>query len=201
MGKYGTGQAIRRIEDQRFLTGTGRYTDDIVMPGQAYIQFFRSPFAHGTIRDLDVSEARNAPGVLAVYTAEDLTGAGIKDLHGGGSPPSSLTPPRAPLQQRPLARDRVRYVGEPVAAVVADSIKAARDAIELIYLDVDELSAAVTPLQALADGAEQIHEDYAGNVFSIAVAGSDLQNDTTLDATVTGSDTAGNPFSCVVSSR
>lgn len=167
MGKYGTGQAIRRIEDQRFLTGTGRYTDDIVMPGQAYIQFFRSPFAHGTIRDLDVSEALKAPGVLAVYTAEDLSGAGIKDLHGGGSPPSSLTPPRAPLQQRPLARDRVRYVGEPVAAVVADSFKAARDAVELIYLDVDELSAAVTPLQALADGAEQIHEDYEGNVFSI----------------------------------
>jgi len=167
MGKYGTGQAIRRVEDQRFLTGTGRYTDDIVLPGQAYIQFFRSPYAHGSIRNIDVSEAREAPGVLAVYTADDLTAAGIKDLHGAGSPPSSLTPPRAPLQQRPLARERVRYVGEPVAAVVAESVKAARDAVELIYLDVDELSAAVTPLQALADDAEQIHEEYPGNVFSI----------------------------------
>jgi carbon-monoxide dehydrogenase large subunit len=167
MGKYGTGQAIRRIEDQRFLTGTGRYTDDIVLPDQAYIQFFRSPFPHGEIKELDVSEARNVPGVIAVYTADDLTAAGIKDVHGAGSPPSSITPPRPPLQQRPLARDRVRYVGEPVAAVVADNIRTARDAVEQIFLDVEELGAAVTPLQALEDGAPQIHEEYADNVYSI----------------------------------
>jgi len=167
MGKFGTGQAIRRVEDQRFLTGVGRYTDDIVLPDQAYIQFFRSPFAHGTISELDVGAARDAPGVIAVYTAEDLVAAGITDVHGGGSPPSSQTPPRPPQNQRPLARDRVRYVGEPVAAVVAESVKAARDALELIAFDVDELPAAVTPLQALEVGAVQIHEEYQGNVYSI----------------------------------
>ncbi len=167
MGKYGTGQAIRRTEDQRFLTGTGRYTDDITQPDQAYAVFFRSPFAHGKILSLDVSEARSAPGVIAVYTAEDLTSAGIKDVHGSGSPPSSKTPPREPIQQRPLARDKVRYVGEPVAAVIADSMAAARDAAELIFLDVDELDASVTPVQALEDGAAQIHDEYEGNLYSI----------------------------------
>ena len=167
MGKFGTGQAIRRVEDQRFLTGSGRYTDDIVMPEQAYIQFYRSSYPHGTITALDVSEARAAPGVIAVYTATELTAAGIRDIHGSGSPPSSLTPPREPVKQHPLARERVRYVGEPVAAVVADSLKAARDAIELIYLDVDELSAAVTPLQAMQTNAVRIHDDYDGNVYSI----------------------------------
>ena len=167
MGKYGTGQAIRRTEDQRFLTGTGRYTDDISQPDQAYAVFFRSPFAHGKILSLDVSEARSAPGVIAVYTADDLTAAGIKDVHGSGSPPSSKTPPREPIQQRPLARDKVRYVGEPVAAVIADSLAAARDAAELIFLDVDELGASVTPVQALEDGAAQIHDEYEGNLYSI----------------------------------
>jgi len=167
VGKYGTGQAIRRVEDQRFLTGTGRYTDDITLPGQAYIQFFRSPFAHGTITELDVGEARDAPGVIAVYTAEDLAAAGITDVHGGGSPPSSQTPPRPPQNQHPLATGRVRYVGEPVAAVVAESAKAARDAAELILLDVHELPAAASPLAALESGAAQIHDEYADNVYSI----------------------------------
>ncbi|MDH4073487.1 MAG: xanthine dehydrogenase family protein molybdopterin-binding subunit, partial [Gammaproteobacteria bacterium] len=167
MGKYGTGQAIRRTEDQRFLTGTGRYTDDISLPGQAHIQFFRSPYAHGRIRTLDVEDARQAPGVIAVYTADDLAAAGITEVHGGGSPPSSLTPPRPPQNQRALAHDRVRYVGEPVAAVVAESVLVARDAMELIFLDVEEIAAAVTPLQALEDDAPQIHDEYEGNVYSI----------------------------------
>jgi carbon-monoxide dehydrogenase large subunit len=167
MGKYGTGQAIRRVEDKRFLTGTGRYTDDIVLPGQAFLYLFRSPYAHGVINSLNTDEARKAPGVIAVYTAADLTAAGIKDVPGSGSPPSSLTPPREPLRQRPLARDKVRYVGEPVAAIVAESIQLARSAAELIEFDVSDLDAVVTASQALAPGAEQIHEAIEGNLFSI----------------------------------
>src|SRR5690606_40343196 len=77
VGKYGTGQAIRRVEDQRFITGTGRYTDDISFPGQTSLYFFRSPYAHGLIRSLDVAAARAAPGVIAVYTSEDLDAAGV----------------------------------------------------------------------------------------------------------------------------
>jgi len=82
VGKFGTGQAIRRTEDQRFITGDGRYTDDISLPDQAYLYVLRSPYAHGTITSLDVNEARKAAGVIAVYTAQDLTAAGVGDIVG-----------------------------------------------------------------------------------------------------------------------
>lgn len=163
MGIFGTGQAIRRSEDQRFLTGTGRYTGDITLDRQAYLFLFRSPFAHGEITQLDVAEAHAADGVIAVYTAAELGSAGLRDLPGAGLPRSSLSEAAAPIQQPPLARDRVRYVGEPVAAVIAESAAQAKDASELIEFDVDELEAVVLPLKALADGAPLIHPVAPGN--------------------------------------
>ena len=167
MGKFGTGQAIRRTEDQRFLTGTGRFTDDIVLPGQAYLYLFRSPYAHGVITSLQIDDASSAPGVIAVYTAADLTAAGIHDVAGAAMPASSRTKAKAALQQPPLARDRVRYVGEPVVGIVADSPAAARDAAELVWLDVDELDAAVTFEQALSENIAAIHDDVPGNSYGI----------------------------------
>jgi carbon-monoxide dehydrogenase large subunit len=149
----------------RFITGTGRYTDDITFENQAYLYFFRSPYAHGAISALDVSEARQSAGVLAVYTAEDLSAAGINDLVGGELPPIALSRVEGSLQQRPLARERVRYVGEPVAAVLAESIAVARDAAELIWFDVDEEDAVVTPIDALQSGAVQIHDNVPGNSY------------------------------------
>ena len=127
MGRFGTGQAIRRTEDQRLITGVGRYTDDISLQNHAYLYILRSPYAHGTITSLDVSEARQAAGVISVYTADDLTAAGIKDVVGAGTPASSLAEARPALQQPPLARERVRYVGEPVAGIVAESLAAGPD--------------------------------------------------------------------------
>lgn len=165
MGKFSTGQAVRRKEDQRFITGGGRYTDDITLPGQAYLYLFRSPYAHGAIRSLDVEDARNSAGVLAVYTSVDLTAAGIGDIVGSAMPASSQSAARPALQQPPLARDVVRYVGEPVAGVVAESLAAARDAAELIWLEVDEYPAAVTVADAVADGARQIHADVPRNSY------------------------------------
>jgi carbon-monoxide dehydrogenase large subunit len=156
---------VTRKEDQRFITGTGRYTDDITFENQAYLYFFRSPYAHGAISALDVSEARQSAGVLAVYTAEDLSAAGINDLVGGELPPIALSRVEGSLQQRPLARERVRYVGEPVAAVLAESIAVARDAAELIWFDVDEEDAVVTPIDALQSGAVQIHDNVPGNSY------------------------------------
>ena len=167
MGKFGTGQAIRRTEDQRFITGDGHYTDDISLPNQAHLYLLRSPYAHGTITSLDVSEARQAAGVIAVYTAQDLTTAGVGDVVGAGMPPSSLTEARPALQQPPLARAHVRYVGEPVAGIVADSLAAARDAAELIWFDVDELEAMVTPADALHDTAAPIHDSVPDNNYGI----------------------------------
>jgi len=177
VGKFGTGQAIRRTEDQRFLTGTGRYTGDIVLPGQAYLYLFRSPYPHGIINSIDTDDARKAPGVIAVYTAEDLTAAGIRDVVGMSMPASSRTDAKDALQQPPLARDVIRYVGEPVVGIVAESPTAARDAAELVWLDIDEKEALVTFDQALATGAAPIHEKIAGNLYGTLEYGHREQTD------------------------
>jgi aerobic carbon-monoxide dehydrogenase large subunit len=165
MGKFGSGQAIRRTEDRRFITGAGRYTDDLVFDQQACLYCLRSPYPHGTITRLDTADAKQVPGVIAVYTAEDLAAAGVRDVPGAAIPESSLTPARDALRQPPLARGRVRYVGEPVAAIVAETLAQAKDAAELVELDVDELDAAVTVQDALRDGAATIHEQAPGNHY------------------------------------
>jgi len=165
VGIFGTGQAIRRSEDQRFLTGAGRYTDDITLKGQAYLYLLRSPYAHGTITELDVSEAKSADGVIAVLTADDLSKAGVNDIAGGGLPKSSITPEMSAVNQRPLARNRVRYVGEPIAAVVAESYAQAKDAAELIAVDVDELDAVISYEDSQREGAPQLHESVPGNAL------------------------------------
>ncbi len=165
MGRFSTGQPVTRKEDQRLITGNGRYTDDITLDGQAFLTLFRSPYAHGAITKLDVDGARKAAGVLAVYTADDLTAAGIRDVIGMDLPASSQSEAKSALRQPPLARGRVRYVGEPVAGIVAESLAAARDAAELIWLDVDEEDAAVAPLDALLSDAVQIHDSVPGNSY------------------------------------
>ena len=167
MGRFGTGQAVRRTEDQRFLTGSGRYTDDITLPEQTYLHLFRSPYPHGRISTLDIDEAREFPGVIAVYTAEDLSAAGIRDVVGAAMPESSVSVARDALEQPPLARERVRYVGEPVVAILAESRSAARDAAELVWMDVEETPAVVTVNQASAEGAPLVHDDVAGNSYGI----------------------------------
>ena len=113
MGRFSTGQSVTRKEDQRFITGSGRYTDDVTLDRQAFLYLFRSPYAHGSITSLDVDDARKSGGVLAVYTADDLTAAGIKDIIGADLPASSQSEAKGALRQPPLARGRIRYVGEP----------------------------------------------------------------------------------------
>ena len=165
MGTFGTGQSITRTEDERFTRGLGRYTDDVNFAGQAYLYLLRSPYAHGHIRVLDVSAAHAAPGVLAVYSVADLEAAGVRDLPGSDLPTSSVTPGQKAIQQPPLARETVRYVGEPVVGIVAESLHAAKDAAELIEFDVDELDPVVDVRAALEGGAPQLHESIAGNHF------------------------------------
>ncbi len=158
-------ESLRRREDERFITGKGRYTDDLRFPGQAWLYLLRSPYAHGDITTLDTEAARGMPGVLATYTGASLPAAGVRDVPGAGLPGGQGPEPR---RQPPLARDRVRYVGEPVAAVVADSPLAARDAAEAIEFDVDERPAVVGLRAALATDAERVHDDVDGNVFGSA---------------------------------
>ena len=165
MGKFGVGQAIRRVEDQRFLTGTGRYTDDITVPGQVYLYVLRASHAHADIAALDSSAAKAAHGVLAVLTGADLDALNV------GSLPCEMVPPgpdgvSPPAPQRPvLAKGRVRFVGEPVAAIVAETLAQAKDAAELIDIDYRELPAVADTSGTVAPDAPQIHPEAPGNVL------------------------------------
>ena len=147
--KFAVGQPVPRSEDPILVRGAGRYTDDINLPGQAYAAMVRSAVAHGVIRGIDASAARAMPGVLAVYTGDDLQAAGY-----GAFPNVVALKNRDGSQMRKpkriaLATDRVRFVGDPVAFVVAASEAEARDAAEAVKLDIDELPAVTTPEAAL----------------------------------------------------
>ena len=159
MEKFGKSQSVTRVEDLRFLTGAGRYVDDIAPKDALHAYVFRSPVAHGVITGLDVSEAAAAQGVHLVFTCEDLEAAGVDIAMAGATlknrDGSSAASPLRPM----LAKGKVRYVGEPVAMVVAQTYEQARDAAELIMLDVDELPAKI----ALTRGGEALHEEAGDN--------------------------------------
>jgi aerobic carbon-monoxide dehydrogenase large subunit len=162
--QFGVGQPVLRVEDPKLLKGEGRYTDDLNIAGQAHAVMVRSRYAHGTIRNVDVAAARKMPGVLGVYTAADLTAAGVGPIKCGmmvqgrdGKP--WLTPPR-PV----LAADKVRFSGEAVAMVVAETAALAKDAAEAVEVEIEPLPAAASVAAALAAGAPQIHDGVPGNV-------------------------------------
>ena len=181
MGRFGLGQAIRRKEDERFTQGLGRYTDDLPADRALQLFLFRSPYAHGRITTLDVSAAAAVDGVVAVFTAADLDAAGVRDLPAGAFPVGPGDRSRPGIGQPPLARERVRYVGEPVVAIVAEQLAAARDAAELIEFDVEEAGVAVTPRAALADGAPLVHDDVAGNLFAVLERGDEAATAAAFD--------------------
>jgi carbon-monoxide dehydrogenase large subunit len=155
------GQSIRRKEDYRFLTGAGQYTDDVNPPHHAHVFFLRSPHAHAKLGKIDTTKAKAAPGVIAIYTSADLTG--VNGLPCGwlitGSDGQPMKEPPHPV----LAQGKVRYVGDPVAMVVAETPAEAKDAAELIVVDYDVLPSVVHPVAALQGGAPQIHEGAPGN--------------------------------------
>ncbi len=165
MGQFGIGQSVKRKEDDRFITGKGRYTDDFHIDGEVYAAFVRSPFPHATVKSIDIDGAKSADGVLDVLTAAELDAAGVGPLpciappitnKDGGD---SVRPPRWSL-----AKDRVRHVGEPVACVVATSMNAARDAAEHVFVDYEDLPCVVDTEGALADGAPLLYESNPGNL-------------------------------------
>ncbi len=162
--KFAVGQPVPRSEDPKLLRGRGRYTDDVNLPGQAHAWILRSPHAHGTIRKLDVAAARAMPGVLAVWTAKDLEAFGygtIKCMPVGTN--RDGTPMRLPARPA-LSGDKVRFVGDPVAIVIAETRDQARDAAEAIELDVATLPAVTSARAALAPGAPEIFADVPGNL-------------------------------------
>src|SRR6476661_4437986 len=143
MTDQGIGAAIVRREDQRFITGKGRYTDDISQHGQAYAYFVRSPHAHARITGIDRAGAEAMPGVLAVLTGDDAKADGLGNLICGWLVKSK---DGAPMKMGPhplLAQDKVRYVGDPVAVVVADTYQQAKDAGESLDITYEELDPVV----------------------------------------------------------
>jgi carbon-monoxide dehydrogenase large subunit len=161
--RFAVGQPVSRKEDPVLLRGEGRYSDDLNRDGQLYGVMVRSRVAHGTLRAIDADAARDMPGVRAVITAADLDAAGIKNMPAaGGKHRDGSATPRPP--QRPLANGRVRYVGEPIAMVVAETGKQAKDALEAIFADIDQLPAVTTAGAAAAPDAPLLHDDAPGNV-------------------------------------
>uniref|UniRef100_UPI00286B45D2 xanthine dehydrogenase family protein molybdopterin-binding subunit n=1 Tax=Roseateles sp. TaxID=1971397 RepID=UPI00286B45D2 len=155
------GQSVRRREDARFLTGRGQYTDDIVLPRQTYAYFLRSPYAHALIKSVDTTAAAAEEGVLAVYTGEHFRAVGglpcgwlIKSLDG-----SAMKEPKHPV----LADGKVRYVGDQVALVVAETYEQAKAAAQLIEVDYEELAPVVDTARA-KDFASSVHAEAPDNV-------------------------------------
>jgi aerobic carbon-monoxide dehydrogenase large subunit len=158
--KFGAAQPLRRREDMRFLTGTGRYVDDIAPKDALHAVFLRSSVAHGVITSLDLTEARQSPGVHLVLAADDLAASGIL-LAMKGKRVTNRDGSRGAATERPvLAQGRVRYAGEPVAVVIADTVEAARDAAELIAVEIDDLPVVLE----LAPGGVALHDTAPGNL-------------------------------------
>ncbi|SMF77826.1 xanthine dehydrogenase, molybdenum binding subunit apoprotein [Tistlia consotensis] len=156
MADSGIGSRTTRREDKRFLTGKGRYTDDINRHGQAYAYFLRAPVAHARVTGIDTSAAETAPGVVAVFTGKDMEADGVGSLPCGWVVTDKHGQPHKAPPHFPLVRDAVRYVGDHVAMVIAESAAEAKDAAELIQVDYEELPAVVDPMQARS--SQQIHE-------------------------------------------
>ena len=162
MGDTGIGASVRRKEDLRFVRGAGKYTDDMNLEGQAYAYILRSPHAHASIRSIDTSAARASDGVIAVFTAEDMTAVG--GIPCGWQVHSKDGNPMAEPKHPVLAEGKVRHTGDPVAVVIAASRTQARDASEGIIIDYDALDAVVDMQQAVMEGTTSVHDDVGTNV-------------------------------------
>lgn len=164
MGRFGVGQSVMRVEDHRLVTGHGHYTADIDLDGQAWGHVVRSPYGHARIESIDLSAARAMPGVLAIYTCDDLKRAALGTIRclAPATQPDGSTQPMPP---HPILADGVaRHVGDPIAFVVAETPAQARDAAEAVVIEADPLPAATDPVATTAADAPQIHADAPGNV-------------------------------------
>src|SRR5271165_4721123 len=182
MGEFALGQAVPRFEDPRLLRGGGRYVDDMVLPRMAFGHVLRSPHAHARIRSIDATSAKAAPGVLAVLTGAEWEASRWGDLPSAsgnrrrdGSPAYR---PRYPA----LVKDRVRWVGDYVAFVVAESAHQAADAAELIVVDYEPLPAMVSTEDAMKPDAPRVWEDSPDNISFVYLEGDKAATDAAFAA-------------------
>ncbi|NDW06424.1 xanthine dehydrogenase family protein molybdopterin-binding subunit [Jiella pacifica] len=165
MGVEGIGAKVLRKEDRRFITGRGRYVDDMSVPGMKYAAFVRSPHAHAKINGIDTSAAEAMPGVIGILNGQQLQGDGIGNLICGWAVNSKDGTPMKMGAWPALASQTVRYVGQAVAIVVADTQAKARDAAEAVVIDYEELPVVTKAVEALKDGAPQLHPEAPGNLI------------------------------------
>ncbi|TAJ35393.1 MAG: xanthine dehydrogenase family protein molybdopterin-binding subunit, partial [Reyranella sp.] len=182
MAVFGKAQYIKRVEDDRLLTGTGGFTDNLARPNQVHVVLVRSPHAHAKIVKIDTTEAKKAAGVVAVYTWDDMAKEGVGEFtfpamfpNADGSKPE-MTP------RRSLAAEAVRYVGEAVAAVVAETREQAQDAAELVEVDYDPLPSVTTIEDALKPGAPQVWKGAPGNLVGFNRFGDAVKADEAFKA-------------------
>jgi len=164
MQKYGVGQPVRRKEDDTLVRGKGKYTDDFSLPKQTYGWVARSSHAHGIIKGIDTSAARTMPGVLGVWTGADMEAAGYKPFICGLPLKSRDGSPLLQTNRMPLATDKVRYVGDALAFVVAETVAQARDAAEAVEFDIEPLPAVTDAAEAAQPGAPQLYDHIPNNV-------------------------------------
>jgi carbon-monoxide dehydrogenase large subunit len=164
IAKFGIGQPVLRTEDPKLVRGEGRFTDDVALPGQAYAVMVRSRHAHGVIRGIDVAAASALPGVLGVYTGADLAAAGYGTfkciVNFNNRDGSAMRKPARPA----LPTDKVRFVGDPIACVVAQTLMQAKDAAEAVEVDIDPLPAVTDPQEAVRPGAPQLYAEAPDNI-------------------------------------
>ena len=172
MSEFGIGRSVKRVEDERFLTGRGRYVGDIALPHQCWGAVVMSPHAHARIRGIDISAAKAAPGVIAVLTGADVATDGLGGLVPYFPPEEFGGPKSYRTYWLPLAGDRVRCVGDRVAFVVAESVDEARNAADLVAVDYEPLPSVIDVEDAAAPGAPLIYEDCPGNLCFAFNAGS-----------------------------
>src|SRR5712671_2601608 len=162
--KFGVGQPVRRKEDDTLVRGKGKYTDDFNLPGQAYAWIVRSSHAHGIIKGIETSAAKTMPGVLGVWTGADLASAGYGPYTCGLPLKNRDGSPLKQTNRTALMSDKVRYVGDPVAFVVAETLAQARDAAEAVALDIEPLPAVTSAEEAAKPGAPQLYDHIPNNV-------------------------------------
>lgn len=165
-GRFGSGKSVRRLEDPTLVTGTGRYVDDVELPGQTHLVFVRSQYAHAKINSVDSSAALEMPGVIAVFSGADLVAAGVNPLPAQGmfKRPDGSAPTSPP--RRAIAHEVTRFVGEPVAAVIAQTREQAKAASEAVYVDYEELPVVADLNGALAADAPLVWEPAGSNVVA-----------------------------------
>ncbi len=162
--KFGVGQPVRRKEDDTLVRGKGKYTDDFNLPGQAYAFIVRSSHAHGILRGIDSAAAKAMPGVLGVWTGADLVAAGYGPFTCALPLKNRDGTPLLQTNRTALMTDKVRYVGDPVAFVVAETLVQARDAAEAVVVDIDPLPAVTDPEEASRPGAPLLYDHVPNNV-------------------------------------